>query len=106
MTDTATRIGPTALTGSAATVYTVPSVTTFLMRSVQVCNEGASAANFTMSIGADGAGKRLFKDYSVPANGVLLETVLLSLAAAEVLQAFSSTGGAALTLTIGGIQIT
>lgn len=106
MTDTAKRIGPIALTGSAATVYTAPPATTFLLRSIQVCNESASPANFTFSIGVDGTGTRLFKDYAIPANGVMLETVFLSLNTGEIIQSYCSTGPNLLTLTIGGIEVT
>lgn len=106
MTDTAKRLaGPSLLTASAATYYTVPALTTAIVRSIQVANETGSIATVTLSIGTDGAGKRLFKEVSVPGNGVINEQTFLVLTAAEIIQAFSGTASA-LTLTISGVEIT
>jgi hypothetical protein len=105
MADTPKRAGPTALTATAATLYTVPAATTFLLRSIHVCNESNATALFTMSIGTDGAGKRIFKDFAVTANGVALETMLIVLTATEVIQAFSTTGANLLTVILSGIEV-
>jgi hypothetical protein len=102
--DVGKTIGPVALGNTAATVYTVPAATTFHMRCIHVCNESGSAALLTLSIGADGAGKRLYKDFSIQGNGVLNETLLAGVAAGTVIQAFSSTGANLLTLTVGGVE--
>jgi hypothetical protein len=104
MADTLKRLaGPTLLTGSAATVYTVPASTTATLRNIHVCNETGTAATLTMSIGTDGAGKRLFTGFSVAANDVLDWSGAIVLAAAEVLQAFSGTASA-LTVVISGVE--
>lgn len=106
MADTLKRLsGPTLLTTSAVTQYTVPGSTTATVRSIHVANETGTAATFTLSLGTDGAGKRLFKDVSVPANGVLDWSGTVILAAAEVLQALAGTGSA-LTLTVSGVEST
>jgi hypothetical protein len=103
-TDTAKRLsGPALLTGSAATVYTVPASTTTVLRNIHVCNETGTAATLTMSIGTDGAGKRLFMGFSVAANDVLDWSGAIIMNAAEVLQAFSGTASA-LTLTTSGVE--
>lgn len=103
-TDTLSRIvGPTALATTATTVYTTPASTTTTIRSLHVTNESGASAKFTLSIGTDGAGKRMF--YQVPVtNGDLgLDwTGSLVLAAGEVLQAYSDTA-TALTLVISGV---
>ncbi len=98
-------IGPVALTTSAVTEYTVPGGTTTTLRDVHVCNETATAQTFTMSIGADGAGKRLFAGHNVPANSVYQYTGSIVLTAAEIVQAYAS-AGAALTLVVSGVEST
>lgn len=104
-TDTLKRLaGPVSLAGAAATVYTVPALTTTSLRSLHVTNETGASATFTMSIGVDGAGKRWF--YNVPvANGDpgLDWSGVQVLTAGEVLQAYSGTASA-LTLTISGVE--
>lgn len=104
MADTAKRVaGPTLLTGTAATVYTVPASTTATLRNIHVSNETAAAATLTMSIGTDAAGKRLFTAYTVAANDVVDWSGFMVLAAGEVLQAFSGTASA-LTLTVSAVE--
>src|SRR4051794_8825061 len=106
MADTLKRLaGPTLLTASAATVYTVPALTTATVRNIHVCNETGTAATFTLSLGTDGAGKRLYKAVSIPANESLEVGLSLVLAAAEILQAYSGTASA-LTLTMSGVEST
>jgi hypothetical protein len=104
MADTAKRVaGPTLLTATAATVYTVPASTTTTLRNIHVSNETATAATLTMSIGTDGAGKRLFTGFTVAANDVVDWSGFIVLAAGELLQAFSGTASA-LTLTVSGVE--
>jgi hypothetical protein len=106
MADTQKRLsGPTLLTASAATQYTVPAATSAILRSIHVANETATAATFTMSIGTDGAGKRLFMGCSVAANDVLDWSGFIVLNTAEVVQALSGTASA-LTLTTSGVEVT
>jgi hypothetical protein len=95
--------GPVALGATAATVYTVPASTTATLRCVHVANEAAADHTFTLSIGTDGAGKRLFRDYPVVAKGVVDWTGPMVLAAGEVLQA-SADAGAVLTLTVSAVE--
>lgn len=102
MADTLKRLaGPVALTTTPATVYTVPSSTTAVIREIIVCNETGTARTFTLSIGTDGAGKRLFKDATVRAGETVQITGQTVLAAGEVIQAVAS-ANSALTLTISG----
>ena len=39
-----------------------------LLRDIHLCNETGADATVTLSIGSDGSGKRILKDYVVPAN--------------------------------------
>jgi hypothetical protein len=104
MADTPKRLaGPALLTASAATVYTVPGATDTVLREVDVCNETGADATLTISIGTDGAGKRLRKGFNVPANGGYQLTCWIPLATGEVIQAYSGTASA-LTLVLSGIE--
>jgi hypothetical protein len=105
MADTAKRLsGPALLTGAAATVYTVPALTTTILRSVHVTNETGSTATFTMSIGTDAAGKRLWTALDIETKTSFDWSGFIVLAAGEVLQAFSATASA-LTLTMSGVEV-
>jgi hypothetical protein len=104
LTDTLKRlVGPTALTNAAADQYTVPAATTTTVRSIHVCNETAAQHDFTISIGADAAGKRLFKNQKVDANDSFDWSGNIVLAAAEKIQALAD-ANTAITLTVSGIE--
>ncbi len=104
MSDTLARlVGPLAIGASAATVYTVPVGTTTTVRSIHVSNETASPRTFRLSIGADGAGKRLFYDVPVsPGDPGFDWTGSVVLTAGEVIQA-QADNATALTLVISGV---
>jgi len=105
MAKTAKRLyGPAALTTSAATKYTVPSTTKTIIRHVHVSNTSAGSLTFTMSIGADAAGTRVFDGYSIAAGAVLDWFGYIVMDAAEILQALGS--GTALVLTVFGDELT
>lgn len=106
MADTAKRlIGPIALTTTAATtLYTVPASTTTILRSIHVNNESAATATFTMSIGTDGAGKRLFSAVDIPTKSVLDWSGFIVMTATEIIQASAGTA-TALTLTVSGVEV-
>lgn len=91
MTTTPARLfGPAQLTASAATKYTVPGATTAILRHIHVYNPGPAAATFTLSIGADAAGVRLYDAHVIQAGGEFDRICLYVLAAAEIVQAFAS----------------
>lgn len=105
MADSGKRAGPTLLTGSSAIIYTVPSATTAMIRTIHICNESASDATLTLSIGADSAGNRLYKSTNIPANGIVTRECSINMVATEVIRAHSGTPSA-LTLTIGLVEST
>lgn len=105
MADTPMRIGPVALGAAPATVYTTPAATDMQLRNIHVANEGGSLQSFTLSVGADGSGTRLYKDVEIPANGAFDWSGYLPLAAGEILQAYADAPGV-LTMTIGGVETT
>lgn len=96
--------GPALVSNAAATKYTVPALTKTILRHIHVSNTTAAAVAFTMSIGADAAGTRIYDAFSIAAGGVLDIWVYFVLAAAEIVQAFAGTNNI-LTLTLDGDEI-
>lgn len=96
--------GPAQVSNVAATKYTVPAVTKTVVRHVHVQNPSGSAVTFTMSIGADAAGVRIFDAYSIAANTVLDHFCYYVVEAAEIIQALAGTTNI-LTLTIDGDEL-
>lgn len=96
--------GPAQVSDSTTTKYTVPAVTKTIVRHIHVQNPSASAVTFTLSIGADAAGTRLFDAYSIAANSVFDHFCYYVLEAAEIIAAHAGTNNI-LTLTIDGDEI-
>lgn len=59
--------GPAQIATGPATVYTVPALTKTIIRQIHLSNPSGSAVTFTLSVGADAAGTRLWQTYSIPA---------------------------------------
>jgi hypothetical protein len=93
--------GPAQVSNSAATKYTVPSNTKTIVRHVHIQNPSAAAVAFTLSIGADAAGLRLFDAFSIAANQIIDHYCYYVLEETEVIQAFAGTNNI-LVLTING----
>lgn len=101
----ATRLaGPALVSNVAATKYTVPANTKTILRHIHVSNTTAGAVLFTMSIGADAAGTRIYDGFSIAAGAVLDVWVYFVLAEGEIVQAFAGTNNI-LTLTLDGDEI-
>jgi hypothetical protein len=92
--------GPAQLTNAAATKYTVGAGLSALVRHVHVHNPSGGSVNFTMSVGADATGTRVFDAYPIPANSSLDWYPYLPLAAAEIIQAKDSAN--LLVMEMGG----
>lgn len=104
MADVAKRlVGPTQLTASAATVYTVPASTTTILRNIHVVNTDTVARAFTLSIGADSAATRLYSAATLQPGAMLTWTGFQVLTAGDTLQSFAS-AVSAITLTISGVE--
>lgn len=93
--------GPAQVSNAAATKYTVPATTKTIVRHIHVQNPSGATVTFTMSIGADAAGTRIFDALGIGANQVLDHWCYYVLEAAEILQAFAGTNNV-LVLTIDG----
>ncbi len=99
--------GPALLTNAAATKYTVPAGQRLTVRHIHVENPGAAPLGFTMSIGADAAGTRLYDAFSIPGAAAGVQSSILDtfcyyvLEAGEIIQAYASSTNV-MTLTIDG----
>lgn len=87
----------------AATIYTTPA-TGAILRTIKVANTTATAASFTLSIGVDAAGTRMYSAVSIPGNSTFTTDLFMPLASTEVLQAYAS-AATSLTITIGAIEL-
>lgn len=97
--------GPSQLTNTTATKYTVPALTKTVIRHIHVSNPSGSAVNFTASIGADAAATRIFDAYPIAANTAVDLFGYWVMDVGEVLAAFGSTT-TVLNLTVNGDEIT
>jgi hypothetical protein len=89
-------LGQVSLTANtAATVYTVPSLTSTVLSSVTVCNRGANTATFKIAVRPAGetlADKHFINfDTPVPGNDTISLTLGITLAATDVLTANANT---------------
>lgn len=95
--------GPALLSASTVTLYTVPTDVRTVIRHIHVSNPSASPVDFTLSIGADAAGTRLWNGQPVRADNLIQEFRDHTLVAGEVIQAFAGTTSV-LNLTIDGYE--
>jgi hypothetical protein len=104
--DTRKRLfGPAQLTNSTATKYTTPAGTKTVVKHIRVANPTGGAVTFTLGIGADAAGTRLYDAVSIPAGGSIEAFCMYVLEAAEIIAAHAS-AATSLVLTIDGVENT
>lgn len=88
------QVAPAATTATA--IYTVPSATEAVVSSVSICNRSGSTATFRLSVRPDGASLAnqhyLVYDATVRANDTIILTVGVTMDAADVLEAYASSG--------------
>ena len=94
--------GPAQVSNSAATKYTADTKT--VITHIHVYNPG-SAATFTLSIGNDAAGTRLFDAVSIAEDVPFDAWGPYTIENGEVIQALSGTNNQ-LVLTIDGYEVT
>lgn len=101
MARTPTRLaGPALVSNSAATKYTAPAAGA-LIRAIHVSNPTGSAVDFTLSIGADAAGTRLWDGYPIAQDSAVTFWCYHALTNGEIVQAVCGTNNVC-TLTIDG----
>lgn len=97
--------GPAQLPNSTGTRYTVPASTRTVVRHIHVSNPTGGAVDVTLSIGADGAGTRLWDGYSVATDSAVDFWGPYTLEAAEIIAAHAS-AATSLVMVIDGEEIT
>lgn len=96
--------GPAQLSNAATTKHTAAASEISIVRHVHVYNPGSGTVNFTMSIGTDAAGTRVFDAYPVLEDVPLDHWCYYPLAATETIQALGSVNNQ-LVLTISGDRV-
>ena len=88
-------------------VYTTPSLTSTTVSTLTVCNRGATAATFRISVAvngaADTAAQYIFYDQSLDAYSTYSATIGMTLAAADKIRAYAS--NANLSINVFGIEV-
>lgn len=86
------QVAPSATTATA--VYTVPAATEAVVSSVTVCNRGGTAGTYRLAVRPDGATLAnqhyIVYDAQIDANDTIVLTIGLTLDAADVLEAYTS----------------
>lgn len=103
--------GPALVATGPATIYTVPAATKSIIRQIHIQNPSGSPVTFTLSVGADAAGTRLWSAYSIPAaaagvtDSVRDIFMYLVLEATETIQIAAGTNNI-LNITVTGDELT
>jgi len=99
-------VGPTQLSGSTATLYTVPGGTKAILRHIRMINTSNATVNsIKLSIGADAAGTRIIPDLSLSKGASYDWSGFMVMDAAELLKGQAGTASA-ITIIVSGIEIT
>lgn len=89
-------------------VYTVPASTTATVSTIVVCNTSAVSDTFRVSVAVAGAADEtkqyLYYDVPIPANDTFAATLGVTLAATDVIRAYSNSGD--LAINIYGVEVT
>ena len=108
MADASGRIyGPAQPAATNAVIYTVPSLTTVIVRNIHICNTTTAAATINLAINATAttAANCWLEAFTIPGDSVYDWSGFLHLSAADTLQALQGTASA-LTVTISGVITT
>lgn len=102
------RLSQGQLTTSYATQYTVPASTSAIIKEIVVCNTTASPVVLDLSLvasgGTAGVTNNILSQVTIGANNTAAFTFAQVLATGGFISAKASTG-AALTVTISGVEI-
>ena len=100
------QLAPAATTLTA--VYTVPAATSVVLSSMIVCNRGATATTFRISIAVAGAAdatkQYLYFDVPITKNNTFIATIGATLGATDVVRVYS--GNTNLSFTLTGVEET
>jgi hypothetical protein len=91
---------PSATT--ATTLYTVPSTTTAIASTLQICNQASTAGSFRVAVRPAGAALSsvhyLLYDTAIAANDGISLTIGMCLSTTDVVTIYSSSGSISFTL--------
>lgn len=105
MTDTVKRLAQATVGTSAAAFYTVPGSTSAIVRHIVAANTSGSATTLIVYHGGSAAANTILPSVSVPAGGRIEFDGIISMAAADTLQAIAG-AGSAIQVTVHGMEIT
>lgn len=99
------QVAPSATTETV--VYTVPSSTSAVISTITVCNRGAAAATFRISVSVAGAATAnkdyVYYDLPIGAYDTFGATMGITLSAADVVRVYASTAN--LSFNIFGSEV-
>jgi len=109
MTDTVKVLGESAPGATSLTdLYTVPAATSTTVSTITVCNRGATATTFRVSVAPAGAGdaasQYVYYDVPINENDTFATTVGLTLATTDKIRVYA--GNANLTFAVFGVETT
>jgi len=106
MADFPQRVGPIQLTAAAVTLYTTPGDRSFTLRNIHVANESVLDARFTVAIGVDADGSRVYRNVLIAGNGGAFDwSGYMPIFPGEIIEALADIPSA-LTITISGVETT
>jgi hypothetical protein len=89
---------------AAATVYTVPALTSAVMKQVRAVNTGTQAASVGLFHGGTAVGNRILPDVPLSPGEWLEDDLTAMMAAGDVLAAIASVAST-ITVTIYGLEL-
>lgn len=92
-------IGPTAMSTSLSTLYTVPSGKKFIVRGIKICNTSGAQRAITLKMG----GQSIYFNQPVDINGTLPWTGWEVMLPGEQLQAQADAAGC--TIVVSGVEV-
>lgn len=108
MADTLKILGQAALAITTLTdVYTVPAARSATISTITVCNRGATATTFRLSVAIAGAANTnaqyLFYDQAIDAYSTFTITIGMTLAATDKIRAYAASAN--VSVNIFGVEI-
>lgn len=94
---------PTTLSTASATVYTVPTQKTTIVKQIVVTNVTANSATFTLCVGSDSSANAIFSNTTIAGNDSLIINLSQVLNQSEILTAKAS-ANSALNFTASGVE--
>ena len=103
-----TKMGQAPITGTYATIYTVPNTSTAVLRDMEICNTTASPVGIYVSVvptnGTAGASNAIFFNAQLPGYSTVQWTGAITMSFGTTLQVKGSTTGCTITAS-GGLIV-